>query len=86
MMYIVFNVFLFVLDYFLCNIVTCIRHMVRKGICADVKTWITSRSWSFLFAIDSNSTVLHFVSLNKLKTCLNRSVTMSSINMEVIAN
>ena len=38
---------------------------MRKGLCACVKTWITCWSWSVLLATDSNSTVLHFDSLNK---------------------
>ena len=63
---------------------TC-RNMVRKGLCACVKTWITCRSESVLLATDSNSTVLHFDSLNKLDACMNRSFTMSSINMDVLS-
>ena len=42
-----------------------LENMVSKGLCACVKTWITCWSWSVLLATDSNSTVLHFDSLNK---------------------
>ena len=42
-----------------------LENMVSKGLCACVKKWITCWSWSVLLATDSNSTVLHFDSLNK---------------------
>ena len=39
--------------------------MMRKGLCARVKTWITCWSWSVWLTTDLNSTVLHFDSRNK---------------------
>ena len=53
--------------FFLYMILICavLENMVSKGLCAFVKTWITRWSWSVLLATDSNSTVLHFDSLNK---------------------
>ena len=64
----VFFFFLPILDSSVCSI----RNIVRKNLFADVKTWITCLSWSFLLATDSNSTVLHFDSLNKLDVCINK--------------
>ena len=51
--------------FFLYMILFCavLENAVGKGTC--VKAWITCWSWSVLLATDSNSTVLHFDSLNK---------------------
>ena len=76
--------FLFVLDSFLCSIRKYMYGEERPYRHACVKTWITCWSWSVLLATDSNSTVLHFDSLNNLmheQKC--HSVNLSSINMEV---
>ena len=43
----------------------CFCAVLGNMVCACVKTWITYWSWSVLLATDSNSTVLHFDSLNK---------------------
>ena len=50
--------------FFLCS-THVLENTVSKGLCACAKTWITCWSWSVLLATDTNSTILHFDSINK---------------------